>query len=65
MRRKIAKQVANKMCYMNTCMNERDILLNIILGKKDRYQWASHCKKDCSNQLCECHPLYKKGEDDV
>ena len=62
LRKKIAKRVSDKMCYMNTCMNARDILLNIILGKKDRYPWALHCETNCLNQMCACHPLYKKEE---
>ena len=55
LRRKIAQQVENKMYYLNTCPNERDIILNIILPKEDRLPFYSHCRKDCLNTTCEAN----------
>lgn len=54
-RRKIAKQVEEKMYYLNSCPNERDIILNIILPKEDRLPLYSHCKKDCLDTTCEAN----------
>lgn len=53
LRRKIAKQVEEKMYYLKSCPNERDIILNIILPKEDRLPLCSHCRKDCSSTTCE------------
>lgn len=55
LRRKIAKQVKDKMYYLNSCPNERDIILNIILPKEDRISFYSHCKRDCLDTTCEAN----------
>lgn len=55
LRRKIAKQVEEKMYYLKSCPNERDMILNIILPKKDRTPFYSHCRKDCSSTTCEAN----------
>lgn len=55
LRRKIAKQVEDKMYYLNTCPNERDIILNIILPKKNRISFHSHCRRDCPSTTCEAN----------
>lgn len=52
LRKKLAKQVSDKMGYMCTCANERDMILNIILPKEDRYSWTIHCYTDCENKTC-------------
>ena len=52
-RRKIAKRVEEKMYYLNTCLNERNIILNMIRPKKDRTSFYSHCKRDCPSTTCE------------
>ena len=52
-RRKIAKQVEEKMYYLKSCPNERDMILNIILPKKDRTLFYSHCRRDCPSTACE------------
>lgn len=52
-RRKIAKRVEEKMYYLNTCPNERNIILNMIRPKKDRTPFYSHCRRDCSSATCE------------
>lgn len=57
LRRKIASAVENKMMYMCTCPNEADIILNIILPKKDRYHWDLHCK-GCSHTSCAAYKDY-------
>ena len=53
LRRKIAKKKKKKMYYLKSCPNERDMILNIILPKKDRLPLYSHCRKDCSSTMCE------------
>lgn len=53
LRRKIAKQIKDKMYYLNSCPNERDIILNIILPKEDRIPFYSHCRRDCPSTTCE------------
>ena len=55
LRRKIAKQVEEKMYYLKSCPNERDIILNIILPKEDRISFYSHCKRDCLDTTCEAN----------
>lgn len=55
LRRKIAKQVKDKMYYLNSCPNERDIILDIILPKEDRISFYSHCKRDCLDTTCEAN----------
>lgn len=55
LRRKIAQQVENKMYYLNSCPNERDMILNIILPKEDRILFHSHCRKDCLDTTCEAN----------
>ena len=59
LRRKLAKRLSNKMGYMGTCPNERDIILNIVLPKKDRYTKIIHCNTDCWNTDCLCHKSHE------
>ena len=61
LRRKIANRVADKMAYLNTCPNERDIILNIILSKKDIFDWDLHCNK-CNNKDCVSYCGENKNE---
>ena len=61
LRKKIAEQIADKMMYMNTCPNERDIILNIILSKKDRFKWHIHCN-ECHNKNCASYAGEDKNE---
>ena len=56
----IASAVDDKMGYLNTCPNERNIILGIIRGK--RYDTESHCGRDCNNTDCKSHPDYKPKE---
>ena len=50
LREKIAQEVANKMDYMGTCLNERNIILGIITGKRKHTGslcdkcWVADCK---------------------
>ena len=53
LRRKIAKQVEEKMYYLKSCPNERDMILNIILPKEDRLPLYSRCRKNCLDTTCE------------
>ena len=52
-RRKIAEAVEDKMCYMCTCLNEREIILNIIAPKDYKRSGACHCSTDCLNTNCK------------
>jgi len=46
-REKIAENVANKMSYMGTCLNERNIILGIITGKRETLDsLCSICKSE-------------------
>lgn len=58
-RRKIARQVADKMMYMNSCPNERDVVLRII-APRDYNCNVKHCNTDCWRTDCEC---YSRKED--
>lgn len=63
-RRKIAKQVEDKMLYMGTCPNERDIILWIISPKDYPRTNALHCGTDCCsacrNKACS---QYRRKDD--
>lgn len=50
----IASALSEKFAYMNTCLNERDIILGY-LGVKRHCE--IHCNTDCTNTKCESHPL--------
>ena len=52
--KEIADALSEKFAYMNTCLNERDIILGY-LGVKRRCE--THCNTDCTNTKCESHPL--------
>ena len=52
--KEIADALSEKFAYMNTCLNERDIILGY-LGVKRRCE--THCNSDCTNAKCESHPL--------
>ena len=60
LRKEIAEEVSVKMCYFNTCLNERDSILSIILDESicinDR---IDHCNTDCVETECKCHRLFK------
>ena len=51
LREDIAERVEDKMCYMHTCLNERDIILDII--KNDVHPREIHCNKDCNDDECK------------
>ena len=49
LRNKIAQEVANKMDYMDTCLNERNIILGIITGKREyNHSLCDECHIECS-----------------
>ena len=49
LRNKIAQEVADKMDYMNTCLNERNIILGIITGKREHnHSLCNECRIECS-----------------
>lgn len=52
------------MMYMNTCKNERDIIMNIILPKKKRIRWEPHCETDCTFDNCEVKKWMVKHQEE-
>lgn len=60
-RRKIAEAVEARMSYMATCLNERDIILNIIAPKDYKRKGILHCDTDCYNKSCYSYRVNKKG----
>lgn len=59
-RRHIANQVAEKMGYLMTCPNERDIILRVIDPKWHRDSGLRHCDTDCGITSCISNKHYKK-----
>lgn len=53
-RRKIARRVADKMAYLNSCPNERDIILRIIAPHDYIYD-GEHCNTDCWITDCKSY----------
>lgn len=55
-RRKIAKQVEEKMNYLDVCPNARDMVLWIIAPKdyEARHQ-IFHCNTDCTQKGCSAY----------
>lgn len=52
-RDKIAKQVENKMLYLNTCSNDKNIILNIISPKTYKRKSGSLCSVCQERYRCE------------
>ena len=52
-RDRIAEQVENKMFYLNTCLNERNIILSIISPKTYKRSSVSLCDKCNQKKKCE------------
>lgn len=51
----IAGALSEKFAYMNTCLNERDIILGYLGVKLPR---ETHCNTNCTNTKCESHPSF-------
>lgn len=60
-RRKIAKEVEEKMLYMGSCPNEIEIILSIIAPKDYSRKGTPHCSTDCWNTKCQCYCVNMKG----
>lgn len=60
--KEIADALSEKFAYMNTCLNERDIILGYLGVKRPS---EIHCNTDCTNVKCESHCCYKKTEKDA
>lgn len=56
----IASALSEKFAYMNTCLNERDIILGYLGVKRS---CEIHCYTDCINTKCESHPSSAQPED--
>ena len=51
-REKIAEDVADKMDYMGSCLNEKNIILGIITGKRGTLEsLCSTCNQSCPQKL--------------
>lgn len=55
--KEIADELSEKFAYMNTCLNERDIILGYLGVKRPS---KIHCNTDCTNTKCESNHCYKK-----
>ena len=51
-RKKIAEAVEDKMGYLGTCPNEKEIILSIIAPNDYKRGSVSHCITDCWNKSC-------------
>lgn len=54
--KEIADALSEKFCYMNTCLNERDIILGYLGVKRPN---ETHCNTDCVNTKCESYHYNK------
>ena len=55
----IASALSEKFAYMNTCLNERDIILGYLGVKRS---CETHCNTNCTNTKCESHPSFTQPE---
>lgn len=55
--KEIADALSEKFAYMNTCLNERDIILGYLGVKRPS---KIHCNTDCTNIKCESHRCNKR-----
>lgn len=55
----IASALSEKFAYMNTCLNERDIILGYLGVKRS---CETHCNTNCTNTKCESHPSFAQSE---
>ena len=55
----IASALSEKFAYMNTCLNERDIILGYLGVKRS---CEIHCNTNCTNTKCESHPSFTQPE---
>lgn len=57
--KEIADELSEKFAYLNTCPNERDIILGYLGVKRPR---GIHCDTDCIITKCESNHHYTKSE---
>lgn len=50
--KEIADSLSEKMSYMNTCLNERDVILGYLGVERPN---GNHCNTDCRNNKCESY----------
>ena len=55
--KEIADKLSEKFAYLNTCPNERDIILGYLGVERPR---GMHCDTDCIITKCECNHHYTK-----
>ena len=55
--KEIADKLSEKFAYLNTCPNERDIILGYLGVERPR---VMHCDTDCIITKCECNHHYTK-----
>ena len=61
-RDKIAWDVDDKMLYLDTCPNERDIILSIISPNTYKHIQETHCNRDCEHIECGLYNFIKKNK---
>ena len=59
-RKKIAKAVEEKMGYLGTCPNEKEIILSIIAPNDYKRGSAPHCSTDCWNKSCDSYCVHRE-----
>jgi len=60
LRKKIAKDIFDKMCDMGSCPNERDIVVDIIEHGKRTIWGGEHCTTDCWCKDCQSYAVKPK-----
>lgn len=55
--KEIADALSEKFAYMNTCLNERDIILGYLGVSRPS---KTHCNTDCTNIKCESYRYNKR-----
>lgn len=54
-RKKIAEAVEDKMVYLGTCPNEKEIILSIIAPNYYKRESIPRCSTDCWNKSCDSY----------
>ena len=61
-RKRIAKAVEDKMCWMCCCPNTMGIVLSIIAPKDYKREGVPHCNTDCGYTDCKSYKYETRGQ---
>lgn len=61
-RKRIAEAVEDKMNYMCSCPNEKEIILSIIAPNDYKKGKTNHCNTDCWNTKCASYHYETKNK---